>query len=125
MSQTIEIPRNDWARALQRCSATHEGSLVSLDVLAPELGALPEVMNVPLVGVSFEFGHDSVVFVSAGPSPTCHLTHSIPRPTRIWLERADDGSDVALAMESADATRTIVRFTAVAHGAGVAVAQRP
>jgi hypothetical protein len=46
--QTVEIPREAWARALTEFTAIHEGWLVSLDVLGPTIGAQAEINNLGL-----------------------------------------------------------------------------
>ena len=53
--RTVVIPRADWSAKLNEFSAVHDGWRVSLDVLTPELGAQPEIANLPLVGVAAEY----------------------------------------------------------------------
>ena len=76
------------------------------------MGSLREVMNLPLLGVSFETNHRTTVFISAGPSYEFHVTHAVQHPTRVWLERADDGRDVGLEVEAQGIT-TVVRVTPI------------
>ena len=64
--RTVEIPREAWAQALNEFTAIHEGWLVSLDVLGPEIGAQLEINNLPLLGVSADRADDIVI--SAVPS---------------------------------------------------------
>ena len=111
MLQT-EIPRQEWGSTLRRFSEIHEGWLASVEVCSPEMGSLPEIMNLPLLGVSFETNHHTTVFISAGPSYEYHVTHAVQQPTRIWLERADDGRDVGLEVEAQGVT-TVVRVTPI------------
>ena len=108
--QTIEIRSDKWSQALSEFSAIHEGWLVSVDVLAPALGAQPEVHDLPLVGVVVEPRHGGIVTIAAGRSGVGQMTHMVQSPARIWIERTDNGADVALQIESADGTKTIVRF---------------
>ena len=111
--QTVEVPRREWARRLNEFTAIHEGWLISLEVLGADLGAQPEVENLPLLGVSADRAdHDGAVAVSVGRTPNEHFTHLIHAVTRIWIERTDEGADAALQIESADGTRTILRFRA-------------
>ena len=112
--QTVEIPRNAWAQALNAFSAIHEGWLVSLDMLAPDLGAQPELRNVPLLGIVAEPSHGGAISICAAQSPVEHITHTIYSPTRVRIERTDEGADVALQIESADGTQAILRFRAAA-----------
>jgi uncharacterized protein DUF5335 len=109
--RTVEIPREAWVQQLNEFTAIHEGWLVSLDVLDPELGAQPEIVNLPLVGVSADrIDQDGAIALSVMVAATGHFTHVIQGVTRIYVERADDGADAALEIESGDGTRTILRF---------------
>lgn len=113
--QTVEIPRDAWGRYLNEFTAIHAGWLVSLDVLADELGAQHEIHNLPLFGISADrVGHDDTVAVSVASSRGGHLTHIIKAVSRIWLERTEEGADAALQIESAGGIKTILRFRATA-----------
>jgi hypothetical protein len=39
-----------------------------------------------------------------------HVTHIIQSPTRVLLDKADMGANAALEIESADGTKTVLRF---------------
>lgn len=113
--KTLEIPREAWIHRLDEFTIVHEGWLVSLDVLGPEIGAQPAIDNLPLLGVSADpIDHDGTIAVSVARSATEHFTHIMHDVTRIYVERTDDGADAALQIESVDGSRTIVRFRATA-----------
>jgi hypothetical protein len=113
--RTIEIPREDWADRLNAFSRMHEGWLVSLDVLGPEIGAQPEVDNLPLLGVTADrVGHDGTIAISVARSPAEHATHLVHRATHLHIEQTDEGADAALQVESADGTKAVLRFRAAA-----------
>jgi len=42
------------------------------------------------------------------------ITHTIQAPSHLWVERTDAGADAALATESADGAKTILRFRTAA-----------
>ena len=108
---SIEIPPQDWRKALNEFTGVHEGWLVSLDVLSADLGAQREFEDLRLLGVSADPEHDDgTIGVSVTSSQRQHLTHYILGVRHIHLERSDEGADVALQFESADGTRTILRF---------------
>jgi Family of unknown function (DUF5335) len=114
--QTIEIPREHWAHGLDQFTTIHEGWLVSLDVLGPEIGALPQVDSLPLLGISADRSHhDDTIAVSVGRSGTDQLTHIVHGVTHIFVERTDEGADAALQIQSADGTTTIMRFRVAAR----------
>ena len=111
--QTVEIPREAWVHKLNEFTRIHEGWLVSLDVLAGDLGAQPQINNLPLLGVSADpIDHDGTIAVSVARSASDHFTRIIEAVTGIQIERTDDGADAALQIETADGTRTILRFRA-------------
>jgi hypothetical protein len=109
--QTVQIPREAWSQTLNDFSAMHEGWLVSVDVLSAEIGAQPEVHDLPLVGVVAEpDGDGGTITISAARQAAGQITHTIHSPTRVWIERTDEGADAAVQIESADGAKTIVRF---------------
>ncbi len=109
--RTTVIPRADWRVKLDEFSTTHEGWRVSLELLAPELGAQPEIDDLPLRGVSAEVGaRDSIITIAAGWKDSEQITHTIHQPTRVQIEQSDAGADVALEVESSDHAKAILRF---------------
>ena len=110
--RTTEIPRADWSRALAEFSAAHDGWLISLDILSADIGAQPDITDLPLVGVTFEDIRAGTMTVSAGRS--AEITHTIQAPNHIWVERTDAGADAALAIESADGAKTLLRLRTAA-----------
>jgi hypothetical protein len=109
--QTLEIPREAWVHRLNEFTSIHDGWLVSLDVLGPDIGAQPQVDNLPLLGISADrSNHDGTIAVSVGRSGTDQFTHIIHAVTHILVERTDEGADAALQIQSADGNTTIVRF---------------
>ena len=115
--QTLEIQPARWSRALEEFSVIHEGWLVSVDVISPSLGAQPELANLPLMGVVAEVGstRGAVVTIAAGMLDGQQITHTINAPTRIYIERTDQGADVAMEIEAADGTKTILRLKTPVH----------
>ena len=114
--RTFEIPREAWAQTLNEFTAIHEGWLVSLDILGPTIGAQPGVNNLPLLGVSVDRAdHDGNITISAAAGSAAeHITHTIHGATRVYIERREDGADIALQIESADGMKTILQFRATA-----------
>jgi hypothetical protein len=112
---STEIRRTDWPAALAEFSAAHEGWLVSLDILSGELGAQPEVEDLPLLGIAAEPENQGPVTIALARSLDEHITHSIREPEHIWIERTDAGADAALQIESADGTKAIVRLKTAAR----------
>lgn len=113
--QTQEIARTDWAGRLNEFTAVHDGWLVSVDVLNPDIGAQRQIENLPLLGVSADrINHDGSVAISVARPGGAHFTHVIREVKRILIEQTRDGADAGLQIESGDGTNTIVRFRVVA-----------
>jgi hypothetical protein len=108
--QTVVIPQADWRAKLDEFSTAHQGWRVSLQVLEPSLGAQPEIVDLPLRGVTAEVGHGDPAITIAAGSTSEQITHTIHTPTRVQLEQNDAGADMALQIESADHARAILRF---------------
>ena len=109
--QTVEVQPVRWPRTLEDFSATHEGWLVSLDILAPTLGAQHEVHDLPLLGVVAEPHSDGpVITISAAGRDGEQITHVIHAPTSVRIERTNDGVDAAMQIESAEGVTTILRL---------------
>jgi hypothetical protein len=113
---TVEIPYSQWGRRLDEFSAVHEGWLVSIDILGSDVGAQHEVSNLPLLGISLDRanGEDLVDVAVERPSGD-HLSHEVPKVRRVWIEQIEAGRDAAAEFESADGTKTIVRFREAAR----------
>ncbi len=109
--QTVEIQPARWSQALAEFSALHEGWLISLDILSQTIGAQPEVRDLPLVGIVAEPERKGgLIAISAAKVNGEQITHMIHSPTRVRLERMDDGVDAAMQIESAEGTTTILRL---------------
>jgi hypothetical protein len=114
--QTREIPKDQWTGFFDAFSRKHEGWLVKLEILGPEIGAQVEERDLALEGITDERDEagGNTILIMAGAKPDDHVTHSIPRPTQVSLEQTDEGADAALAIKSDDGTTALLRFRAPA-----------
>jgi len=113
--QTIVIPRADWRTKLDEFSSMHEGWHVSLELMDEEIGAQPEIDDLPLTGVTAELNTpEPTITIAAESKRGDHITHIIHTPVRVQLEQNDEGADVALEIESKDHAKAILRFTSPA-----------
>jgi hypothetical protein len=113
--ETLEIPRNEWVPRLNEFTAMHDGWLVSLDVLGPDIGAQRSIVNLPLIGVSADRStRDRTVCISVARSRAAHFTHIIPGVSHVFLTHVHDGSDAAVEIVSRDGVRTILKCRAPA-----------
>jgi len=108
--QTIEIPPDAWATTLGAFSSSHAGWLVSLDVMGLDIGAQPEINNLPLMGIWVDRAErGGTIVITAARSATEHVTHVIDAVTCVHMERSAEGADAALQIESADGLAAILR----------------
>lgn len=112
--QTRQIPKSEWPAFLDNFSRQHEGWVVKLEILGPEIGAQVEEMGLTLEGVTDEWDEVSgnKIMISTGSAPDDHITHSIKRPTEVSLEQTDEGADMALSIRAADGTTALLSFRA-------------
>ena len=110
--QTQEIPRNEWIQFFDTFSRQHEGWLATLEIFGPEVGAQEEAHELPLEGVSVASETDAseTIEISMGKTLDDHVSHAVEKPTHVWLEQTDEGSNAALEIESEDQTKTLLRF---------------
>jgi hypothetical protein len=111
--RTNEVAEKDWSRTLDEFSARHEGALFSLEVLAPAIGAQEEIRELPLLGITAETGRrEATITIAAALADGGQIGHIIHWPTRLRIERTDDGVDVAVEVESREGTVAILSFKA-------------
>lgn len=112
--QTRQIPKSEWPAFLDCFSRQHEGWLVKLEILNPDLGAQVEEKGLALAGLTDEWdeAEGNTIMIMAGNKPDDHVTHWINNPTEVSLERTDEGADVALSIKSADGTTALLSFRA-------------
>ena len=108
--ETIEIPRKDWTSTVDRFCTAHEGWLISLELLAPDLGAQHAFENLPLLSMTVDEGNGGAIHLSAEQPRGELVTHAVARPARLYLERTAEGADSALLIEDADGTRAVLKL---------------
>ena len=109
---TREIPRENWNSFFDTFSRQHEGWLATLEVLGRDLGAQEEAHELPLEGVSISSGTNEAetIAISIGKTPENHISHTVLKPTHVWIEQTQDGADAVLEIESEDDSKTLLRF---------------
>ena len=114
--QTTEIPREAWNQFFARFSEDHETQFVAVEVMGREIGAQVEGQALLLGGISPSDPDSEALALTFDSVSGDHLTHMVNKPTHVWLQRAPDNTDEALEIESADGTRTLVRFPPYEQG---------
>ena len=99
------IERQDWRAFFDAFSRAHDGWLVTLEVLDPELGDQIEIENLPLRGItmnrdgSLEFTFDN------GRN---HVSHTLNEPTRVFSKQSRQDVDEVLEFEGAQQTTLLL-----------------
>ena len=109
---TIEINRDKWREFFDDFSRRHQGRLVTIEMLGPDLGDQVEASLLPLEGIVVESGDGSELQIEiiVGEKPDSHISHTISSPSSIWQKQTDEGADEVLEIESADGT-VLLRFS--------------
>ena len=110
--ETREISRSEWRTFFDQFSQQYEGWLSTLEVFGPDIGAQQEGDELPFEGVSVSSGEEELdtITVTIGSAAADHISHTIERPTHVWLEETDAGTNAALEIESQDQSKTLLRF---------------
>jgi Family of unknown function (DUF5335) len=109
--QTRDIPREQWIRFFDDFSKSHEGWIITLEVLGADIGDQEEVNNLPLVGISADVkARENRVEIIVGGRPDVDVTRFIERPKHIWVKEPRAPGDEAMEIESEDGIKTILNF---------------
>jgi hypothetical protein len=107
---TIEIPRDAWPEFFSRFSRDHDTQLVSVEVMGGTIGAQLEGRSLLLGGISPGDKEEKSLALMLDSVDGEHLTHMVTSPMHVWVQKAPDENEQALEIESADGTKTLVRF---------------
>ena len=109
---TREIPRNEWIKFFDDFSKQHQGWIVIVEVISPELGDQEEADGLPLVGITADVKDgENRIEIMVGGKPEAHLTRIIQNPKLVWVKQSEEEAHEALDVESEDGTKTILRFS--------------
>jgi len=104
-----QVPRTEWPEFFNRFSVRHADALATVRVLNPRFGCQVEASNLPFEGIVAPAGRGPIS-IHAGRDPERHVAHDVENPIQVWVELADDGTEEALDIESADGTKTLLIF---------------
>ena len=118
MQDTQEIPRDGWDKFFSRFSDDHETQFVAVEVMGRDIGAQVEGRSLLLSGISRADEDNETLALMFDSVNGEHLTHIVKKPTHVWVQRSAGNTDEALEIESADGTRTLLRFPRYEPGVG-------
>jgi len=108
---TRDIPREQWIRFFDDFSKSHEGWIVTLEVLGSGIGDQEVVNNLPLVGISADVkAGENRIDIIVGGRPDADVTRFIESPKHIWIKEPRLPGDEAIEIESEDGIKTILNF---------------
>jgi hypothetical protein len=110
VQETREIPREGWDRFFSRFSNDHETQFVAVEVMGRDIGAQVEGRSLLLSGISRADEDNESLALMFDSVDGEHLTHMVNKPTHVRLQQSAGNTDEALEIESADGTRTLLRF---------------
>jgi hypothetical protein len=90
-----EIPRDEWREFLDAFSRKHQGRLVTLEMLGPDVGDRVEAEMMPLVGIIAELrepGEDEIQII-VGDTPETHISDTIQRTEHVRLMQGGDDDE--------------------------------
>jgi len=109
-----DISHDRWHPFFDDFTRLHHGEHVNVETMQDSgLGLTSNLHDLPLVGIvgaDPQSGGDEWIEVIAGESPDAQATHCIPRPSHIRLAEEENGQAVALQIESAEGSVTMIRF---------------
>ncbi|HTL27939.1 MAG TPA: DUF5335 family protein [Tepidisphaeraceae bacterium] len=111
--KTREIEHDRWQPFFSDFTQLHQGKRVHVETLGGGFGARSELHDQPLVGivvVNTETPDEESIEVVAAADPKQRTDHCIDHASRVRVAEEEDGACVALEIESADGTVTMIRF---------------
>ena len=105
-----EVPREEWPKFFQDLERRRRNAPVTVRVLHPELGDQVEARELPLTGVAFDSTGAGSIELLLGGRPGTNLEHDVPAPKRVLAELSDDGTPIALDIQSENGVQTLVEF---------------
>ena len=106
--ETRAVARERWIEFFDSFSRAYAGSVATLEVLDPDLGAQIEVEETPLTGISYDTTGLELHFTTRGG----HLVHRIASPARVSIEEGDNGLVAAIEIAADGEPETILRLSA-------------
>ena len=109
--RTKEIQQSVWPEFFDTFSRKHQGTLIGMEILGPEIGAQLQEDGLSLEGITAETDEVSTqtIMIMVGAKADHHITHSIRHPTQVSLEQNDEGVDIALTIQG-DRSTAVLRF---------------
>lgn len=110
--ESDEVPPSSWFDSLESLTKQHEGDVVTIEVLALDIGDEYEAEEVPFAYIEYD-RHDDALNVAVGGRDGRYpviLRHTIEHPQRIVVSSAALGEDSTVDVTAADGVQTLITF---------------
>ena len=111
---TIEIPKRLWTSRLDEISKTHEGWLVSLEIVSQPTGVRHQFHQLPLVGVTAEQTDGRMISIAVEEPTGEHLTHMIHSPKKVVFDESPSGALASVEIVGSDGSTAVLRLRSLA-----------
>jgi nucleotide-binding universal stress UspA family protein len=109
-SDTVQLPRAQWAKGLQEFTDRNAARIASVEVDDMSFGAQAQLRDYPLLGAAYDHVDDRVDLMFGDQQSTRrHLSRGIPNPLSVDILRDKKGNDLALHIAH-ESGQTIVTF---------------
>ncbi len=115
---TREIPRSEWREFFDSFSTEHEGWLTSIEITGSDIGGDQiEAGELPFQGISADTkgSEPDAIEIMCGRNPSDELTHIVHDASLVFFDQGEAGAHQAVEIESADGSKTILRFRAASE----------
>ncbi len=108
----VEIPRKEWVNFFDGFSRQHRSWLINLEVTQDGKKHALEARELPFQGVTVDLKHgdEDTTSITLEQGRQQYLTHTVPHTKRVLLEQTQQGADSGLTIESADGSKTMLKF---------------
>jgi hypothetical protein len=107
-----QIPPSSWHEALESLTKEHDGDLVTIEVLALDLGDEYEAERVPFAYIEYD-RHDDALNVAVGGRDGHYpvvLRHTVEHPQRVVISPPVPGQETTVDVTAADGVQTLISF---------------
>ncbi len=110
--ESVEIPPASWQESLESLTKEHEGDVVTIEVLALDLGDEYEAEKVPFAYIEYD-RHDDAVNVAVGGRDGRYpvvLRHTVEHPQSVILSTSGPDEESTVDVTAADGVATLITF---------------
>ena len=107
-----EIPPSSWYESLESLTKQRQGDVVTIEVIALDLGDEYEAEEVPFAYIEYD-RHDDALNVAVGGRDGRYpvvLRHTVEHPQRVAVSTPAPGGESTVDVTGADGVQTLITF---------------